>query len=70
MPAVNLTPREAEVLRARARHGTRDDVAEALYVSTNTVRRQLNSVYRKLGVASKDAAVHRAIELDLLHPDR
>lgn len=64
---VLLTPREIEVLRAWAQHRTRADVAEALFVSPNTVRSQLNSAYHKLGVTTKDAAIQRAIELDLLH---
>lgn len=63
---VQLTRREAEVLSAWARHRTRADVAAELFVSANTVRSQLNSAYRKLGVTTKDAAIQRAIELDLL----
>lgn len=63
--AVVLTPREIEVLRAWARLRTRTEVANALFVSTNTVRTQLSSAYRKLGVTTKDAAIQRAIELDL-----
>ncbi len=65
---VTLTRREIEALRAWAVHRTRAEVAGALFVSTNTVRSQLNSAYRKLGVTTKDAAIQRAIELDLLHP--
>lgn len=65
---VALTPREIEVLAAWARSRTRSEVAAALSVSPNTVRTQLNNVYRKLHVTTKDAAIQRAIELDLLHP--
>lgn len=63
---VLLTRRELEVLRTWARHRTRREVADALFVSPNTVKTQLNSAYRKLGVTTKDAAIQRAIELDLL----
>jgi LuxR family maltose regulon positive regulatory protein len=65
-PPVQLTRREIEVLSAWAVHRTRADVAAALFVSANTVRSQLNSAYRKLGVTTKDAAIQRAVELDLL----
>lgn len=65
---VTLTRREAAVLEAWARHRTRSEVAAELFVSPNTVRSQLSSAYRKLGVTSKDAAIQRAIELDLLRP--
>lgn len=66
-PPVLLTPREVAVLSAWAIYRTRADVANALFVSTNTVRSQLNSAYRKLGVTTKDAAIQRAIELDILY---
>ncbi len=65
--AVRLTPREIAVLSTWAQHRTRAEVAKALFVSANTVRSQLHSAYRKLGVTTKDAAIQRAIELDLLH---
>jgi LuxR family maltose regulon positive regulatory protein len=65
---VQLTRRELDVLRAWARHRTRVEVANALFVSPNTVKTQLSSAYRKLGVTTKDAAIQRAIELDLLRP--
>jgi len=63
---VMLTRRELEVLRAWATHRTRAEVANALFVSANTVSSQLKSAYRKLGVSTKDAAIQRALELDLL----
>lgn len=64
--AVALTRRELAVLRAWAVHRTRAEVADALFVSANTVRSQLTSAYRKLGATTKDAAIQRALELDLL----
>jgi len=63
---VSLTRREVEVLKAWSRHSTRAEVAAELFVSTNTVSSQLRSSYRKLGVHTKDDALQRAIELDLL----
>lgn len=65
-PPVLLTHREIEALRVWAVSRTRAEVATALFVSPNTVRSQLSSAYRKLGVTTKDAAIQRAVELDLL----
>lgn len=62
-----LTPRELEVLRVWATHRTRAEVAATLMVSANTVKSQIRSAYRKLGVSTKDAAIQRALELGLLH---
>lgn len=62
---VLLTPREVEVLRVWATSRTRAEVATELFVSSNTVKSQLTSAYRKLGVSTKDAAIQRAIELGL-----
>ena len=45
---------------------TNQEIADALYLSVNTVKSHLRSVYRKLDVAARDAAVERAAELGLL----
>jgi LuxR family maltose regulon positive regulatory protein len=42
------------------------DIARELIVSLNTVRTHTKSIYTKLGVNSRRAAVRRAEELDLL----
>ena len=62
----DLTPREVEVLRALERGGSNTDIAEALYVSENTVKTHLASVYRKLGVTGRRAALRTAQERNLL----
>jgi LuxR family transcriptional regulator, maltose regulon positive regulatory protein len=41
-------------------------MAEVLYVSRNTVKPHLRSIYRKLGVESRPQAIERAVELRLL----
>jgi LuxR family maltose regulon positive regulatory protein len=41
-------------------------MAETLYISRNTVKTHLRSIYQKLGVASRPQAVERAVELRLL----
>ena len=42
------------------------DIARELVVSLNTVRTHTKSIYAKLGVNTRRAAVRRAEELDLL----
>jgi LuxR family maltose regulon positive regulatory protein len=61
-----LSPRELEVLRAMIQHAARREVAAALQVSSHTVKSQVQSIYRKLGVNSRDALIRRALELDLI----
>jgi LuxR family maltose regulon positive regulatory protein len=41
-------------------------MAATLYVSRNTVKTQLRSIYQKLGVASRSEAIERAVDLRLL----
>jgi predicted ATPase/DNA-binding CsgD family transcriptional regulator len=61
-----LTDREVEVLGLVAEGLTDVQIAERLYVSPRTVGWHLRSVYRKLGVGSRTAALRRATELGLL----
>jgi DNA-binding NarL/FixJ family response regulator len=61
-----LTERELDVLRLLAAGLTNREIAEALYLSTNTVKSHLQSIYSKLEVHSRVHAVHRARELALL----
>ena len=41
-------------------------IADALYVSCNTVKTHLRSIYQKLGVASRSEALEQAVDLRLL----
>jgi LuxR family maltose regulon positive regulatory protein len=66
--AVDLTRREAEVLGALETGRTAAEVAKGFGVSVHTVRSQIASAYRKLGVSSREAALTRAHELGLLSP--
>ncbi|MFT4219196.1 MAG: LuxR C-terminal-related transcriptional regulator [Microbacterium sp.] len=68
-PAASLTPREQVVLNALAAHGSVREIAQALVVSPHTVKAQLQSVYRKLGVSSRRAALAVGSELGLIAPD-
>ena len=49
-----LTDREMEVLRCVCRYMPRADIARELFISENTVKRHLNSVYGKCGVRGFD----------------
>jgi LuxR family transcriptional regulator, maltose regulon positive regulatory protein len=60
-----LTPAELRVLKLLPT-STYLQMAEILYVSRNTVKTHLRSVYQKLGVESRSRAIERAIELRLL----
>jgi predicted ATPase/DNA-binding CsgD family transcriptional regulator len=61
-----LTSREVEVLGLVAAGMTNAQVAQALFLSTRTVHRHLNSIYHKLGVSSRTAATRFAIEHGLV----
>lgn len=63
---VSLTKRECVVLDALAKHDSNREIADALVVSPHTVKAQLQSVYRKLGVSSRQAALAVARELGLV----
>ena len=63
---VRLTRREQVVLAELALGRTRDQIARALSVSSNTVKSQTHSIYRKLGVSSRDQALAAARSQGLL----
>lgn len=60
-----LTERELEVLRAASRGERSKEIALHLGISERTVKAHLDSVYNKLGVDSRAAAVATAIERGL-----
>lgn len=63
---VNLSDRELIVLRALAAGESLAAIAASLFVSKNTVKSQVQSIYRKLGVGTRDEALLTAAELHLL----
>ena len=56
-----LTGREREVLELLARGLTNKEIAEALVITTNTVKRHLKAIFDKLEVHTRSAAAARAI---------
>ena len=56
-----LSARELEVLRLVAAGADNREIAERLYVSSETVKSHLANVYRKLGVAGRAHAVAAAL---------
>jgi LuxR family maltose regulon positive regulatory protein len=61
-----LSERELEVLRLLRSELDGPEIANALFVSVNTVRTHTKNIYSKLGVRSRRAAVRRAEELGLI----
>jgi LuxR family transcriptional regulator, maltose regulon positive regulatory protein len=61
-----LTPAEFRLLPYLQTHLTLADIGKRLSVSRNTVNSQISSIYRKLGVSSRQEAVEDAIAKGLL----
>lgn len=64
--AVPLTSSELAVLRFLPSHMTNQEIAESLFLSINTVKTHLRSVYRKLGVTTRRQAISRGGQTGLL----
>ncbi|MFJ8595175.1 LuxR C-terminal-related transcriptional regulator [Streptomyces sp. NPDC093598] len=64
--AVELSAREHDVLDRVARLMSTEEIAADLFLSVNTVKTHLKSVYRKLAVNRRGEAVRRARDLRLL----
>ena len=65
MPGEDLTAAELRILKLLPT-STYLQMAETLYVSRNTVKTHIRSIYQKLCVASRTEAIERAVELRLL----
>lgn len=60
-----LTPRELEAARLLALGLSNDQIADAMFISTNTAKTHLKRIYGKLAVQTRTEAVARCIELGL-----
>ena len=65
--APNLTPREQTIVELLPTHLNYEQIGNELYVSVNTVKSNVKSIYRKLGVATRFEAVATARELGLIN---
>lgn len=61
-----LSKREALVLIELARGGSIDEIAGDLHVSSNTIKTQTRSIYKKLKVSSRTEALARARQMGLV----
>lgn len=61
-----LSTAELRVLEELRSHRSLEEIGHHLFVSRNTVKSHTISIYRKLGVSGRSAAVERAVELGLL----
>jgi len=65
MPVEPMTAAELRVLKLLPT-STYPEIGDALYISRNTVKTHLRSIYQKLGVSSRSEAIERALDLQLL----
>lgn len=64
--AEELTDRELSILRLLPGSATQREIGRAMFLSVNTVKAYNKSLYRKLGVASRQEAVATARDLGLI----
>ncbi|HEY0247905.1 MAG TPA: AAA family ATPase [Gryllotalpicola sp.] len=69
-PLIMLTPREQQLAMLLSATASRQTMASEMYVSINTVKKQLATLYRKLGVTSRDDALARLAHAGLLPQQR
>ncbi len=66
-PHAELTSRETEVLTHLCKGKSYKMIAEALFISEETVRRHIKNIYKKLEVSSKSEAVAKALKEKLVY---
>jgi DNA-binding NarL/FixJ family response regulator len=67
-PGASLSTREREVLVQLARGATTNQIAEALVISTSTVKTHIKHIMEKLDASNRAEAVAQAAALGLLDP--
>ncbi|MFU8851769.1 response regulator [Micromonospora sp. SL1-18] len=65
-PRTTLSTREVEILTLLARGHANKEISRRLFISEATVKTHLVHIYTKLGVDSRTAAVHAAVERKLI----
>ena len=69
MPAVDLTPREMEVLDCITRGYSNREIAEELKIAEKTVRIHVSSLLDKMGARDRTQATIYALQRGLIHLD-
>jgi DNA-binding NarL/FixJ family response regulator len=69
MPAVELTPREREVLLCITQGRSNREIAEQLGIAEKTVRIHVSSMLEKMGVRDRTQATIYALQRGLVHFD-
>lgn len=64
---LNITKRELEVLQLINKGMSNQQIADALYVSENTIKKHISSLFLKLDVQRRTEAISKARELKLVH---
>ncbi|GGX40929.1 response regulator [Saccharospirillum salsuginis] len=65
----HLTNRETEVLRLLARGLKRNEIAERLGITANTVAGYVKTIYRKLNISGRSEATLQAVKMGLIDRD-
>ena len=68
-PAAVLSKREIDVLRVMARGYTNSKIAEELFITEQTVKNHVSSIFSKLGVETRVEAVLYALRHGLASPE-
>jgi LuxR family maltose regulon positive regulatory protein len=66
--AVHLTPAELRLFPYLATQLSFREISESLFLSIHTIKAEVTSIYRKLGVSSRTQALERAREIGLVPP--
>lgn len=70
MPENNeLSDRECEILYLVATGASNKEIANKLYISTNTVKVHLRNIFSKIGAASRTEAAMYAVSIGLIEPN-
>ncbi len=64
-----ISQREFEVLTLIAKGQSNKEIADSLFLSTNTVKTHSSNIFAKLDVKRRTQAVQRAVEIGLLNEE-
>ena len=67
---IGLSKRELEVLELLAQGLSNQEVADKLFVSLNTAKTHISSIYTKMNVKRRTQAIQKARDLALIHPPK